>query len=107
MITLAHCRYKDHGMTTNDAIAAVPKIHTKTTAVGPVRVLNRMASIPVASATLPPAMSRSILFTLRMIRQPLSWSQTDPGNCDGPGKFPDRGVELAGESFDCRGGGDA
>lgn len=72
-MALAHCRYKDHGMTTKDAIAVMAKIHTRMIAAGPANVLNRMASIPVASATLPPAMSRSILFTLVMIRQSLKW----------------------------------
>ncbi len=99
-MALAHCRYQDHGMAINDAIAAIAKIHARMTAAGPASMLNRMASIPVASATLPPATSRSILFTLIMIRQPLEWLKATPTSAVRPGKFPGRGVELTGESFD-------
>lgn len=71
-------------MAAEAAIAIMAKIHTSVDAAGPPSVLNRMASIPVATATLPPATSRSILFTLIRIRPPLDWLRATLANHEGP-----------------------
>jgi hypothetical protein len=65
-------------MAANAAIAIMAKIHTRMEAAWPLSLLNKMATVPVATATLMQATSRSILFTLMMIRPALGVANGGP-----------------------------
>src|SRR5215472_5086297 len=75
---LRHCGYQDQPAAANAAIAIMAKSHTSMDAAEPLSLLKRMASVPVATATLPPATSRSILFTLIRIRPGLGMANGAP-----------------------------
>ena len=55
-----HRRYQDQGKATKAAIADPAKIHIRTVAAVPVRVLKMMAIVPASIPTVPRAMRRSL-----------------------------------------------